>query len=114
MAITTTWTISDMTRTEANGGVFLVRWQCVASSDSEIVYSATEGGKLTCTPDLEAEGFVAFEDLTEETVLGWVWNSVDKDAIEADRTAKVEAQIAKATANATGLPWVTSPASQTE
>lgn len=105
MAITVTWSISDMKRDAATGGVKEVRWQCIAQADTG--ESAVEAGKYICTPDADAEGFVAFEDLTEELVLGWVKASdeVDADEIEANRTGKVEAQIARKTAEANGLPW---------
>ena len=33
MAITTTWSVQDMQRTDADGVVFLVYWSCVAASD---------------------------------------------------------------------------------
>lgn len=48
MAITTTWSVQDMQRTDADGVVFLVYWSCVAASDGDPVYTATEGGKLRC------------------------------------------------------------------
>lgn len=105
MAITVTWSVTDMKRDAATGGVKEVRWQCIAQADTG--ESAVEAGKLICTPDPDAEGFVAFEDLTEELVLGWVKASdeVDADEIEANRTGKVEAQIARKTAEANGVPW---------
>jgi len=52
--------------------------------------------------------------LTEATVLGWVYNSLiegeetadeAKARIETVRTGKVEAQIARKTAQASGTPW---------
>jgi hypothetical protein len=105
MAITVTWSVLDMKRDAATGGVKEVRWQCVAQADTG--ESAVEAGKYICTPDPDAEGFVAFEDLTEELVLGWVkaQDGFDAAEIEANRTGKVEAQIARKTAEATGLPW---------
>ena len=35
MAITNTWSISDMQRTDSDGYVFLVYWSMVAASDGE-------------------------------------------------------------------------------
>jgi len=32
MAITTTWSVSNMTHNDADGGVILVYWSCVAAS----------------------------------------------------------------------------------
>lgn len=111
MAITTTWSVQDMQRTDADGGVFLVYWSLVASDGT---YSATEGGKLRCEPDPSAPGFIAYADLTEADVLGWVYNSLiegdetadeAKARIEADRTAKVQGQIDRANTTASGTPW---------
>ena len=114
MAISTTWSVSNMVRNEADGGVVTVYWSCVASSDGTPSYSATEGGKLRLTPDASADDFVAYADLTEADVLGWVHNSLiegeetateAKTRIETDRTAKVQGQIDRAAAQSEGMPW---------
>ena len=111
MAISTTWSVSNMVRNEADGGVVTVYWSCVASDGT---YSATEGGKLRLTPDASADDFVAYADLTEATVLGWVYDSLVEDEetateaktrIETDRTAKVQGQIDRAAAQSEGMPW---------
>ena len=111
MAISTTWSVSNMTRNEADGGVVTVYWSCVASDGT---FSATEGGKLRCEPDASADGFVAYADLTEADVLGWVYTSLieeeetadeAKARIEANRTGKVQGQIDRASAQAEGMPW---------
>ena len=112
MAISTTWSVSNMTRNEADGGIVTVYWSCVASDGT---YSATEGGKLRCEPDADAEGFVAYAELSEADVLGWVYTSLieeeetadeAKARIEANRTGKVQGQIDRASAQAEGMPWV--------
>jgi hypothetical protein len=119
MAITTTWNVSDMTHKDSDGGVFLVHWSLTAQSDGTPSYSAQEGGKLRCTADPSASDYIAYADLTEADVLGWVYSSLIKQKedgeqetaaeakarIEADRTAKVQGQIDRATANSTGVPW---------
>ena len=111
MAISTTWSVGNMVRNEADGGVVTVYYSCVATDGT---YSATEGGKLRLTPDASADDFVAYADLTEATVLGWVYDSLiegeetateAKERIEADRTAKVQGQIDRATAQSEGMPW---------
>jgi len=111
MAITNTWSVSNMVRNDSDGGVTTVYWSCVASDGT---YSATEGGKLRLTPDADADDFVAYADLTEATVLGWVYDSLvegeetateAKTRIETDRTAKVQGQIDRAAAQSEGMPW---------
>jgi hypothetical protein len=108
MAITVTWSVEDMTRDSATGGVKTIYWQCVAMDDTHNDCVATEGGKYKCEPDASADSFIAYDDLTEAVVLEWVKASedVDADAIEANRTAKVEAQVARKTSDASGTPWV--------
>ena len=113
MAITVTWSVLDMKRDAATGGVKEVRWQCVAQADSG--ESAVEAGKYTCEPDPDAADFVAYEDLTEAIVLGWVKDDLGADAvteIETNREGKVQAQIARKTAEATGMPWAPADASE--
>ena len=111
MAITCTWTVNNMQRTDADGGVFLVYWSCFASDGT---YSATEGGKLRCEPDPSSPDFTPYADLTEAQVLGWVYNSLiegdetadeAKARVEANRTAKVQGQIDRAATTASGTPW---------
>ena len=114
MAITTTWSVSNMTHKDSDGGVFLVYWSLTAQSDGTPSYSAQEGGKLRCTADPSASDYIAYADLKESDVLGWVYSSLIVDdetaaeakaRIEAERTAKVQGQIDRAAANSSGLPW---------
>ncbi len=114
MAINTTWSISDMTRVDADGGVIVVYWSMAAASDGAGGETANDSGKLRCTYDASSSDFIAYADLTEADVLGWVYNSlIDGDEtaaeakarIEADRTAKVEAQIERNAAQENGVPW---------
>ena len=114
MAITNTWSVTDMQHTDADGGVFLVYWSMVAASDGTPSYTASEGGKLRCEYDASAAGYIAYADLTEADVLGWVYTSLIKDTetaaeakarIETDRTAKVQKQIDAASSTSDGVPW---------
>jgi len=125
MAITTTWVVNNMTHKDTDGGVSLVYWSLTATDGT---YSAQEGGKLRCTADPSASDYIAYADLTEANVLGWVYNSIRKHYYEDDadgnettvytetaaeakarteeeRTAKVQGQIDRAAANSTGVPW---------
>ena len=114
MAITNTWSVTNMQRTDADGAVFLIYWSMVAASDGTPSYTASEGGKLRTTPDASASDFIPYADLTETDVLGWVYDSLiegdetaaeAKARIEADRTAKVQKQIDAAATTASGTPW---------
>ena len=54
---------------------------------------------------LPTGNFIPFDGLTEDVVLGWVWEALgdQKAEIEANLTAKVEKQLNPTTAN--GMPW---------
>jgi len=119
MAISTTWSVTDMTHVDSDGGVILVYWNCTAASDGTPVYTAVEGGKLSLTYDASAPGYIPYADLTEADVLGWVYDSLiegdetatqAKERVEADRTAKVQGQIDRANTQSGGVPWPTGPA----
>jgi hypothetical protein len=114
MAINNTWSVTNMQHTDADGGVFLVYWSMVAASDGTPSYTASEGGKLRCEYDASAAGYIAYADLTEADVLGWVYTSLiegdetaaeAKARIEVDRDAKVQKQIDAASTTASGVPW---------
>ena len=114
MTITNTWSVTDMTHVDADGGVVKAYWNCVATSDTTPPYTASEGGKIICTYDASAAGFIAYASLTEADVLSWVYASLvqgnetpdeAKARIEANRTARVQSQIDAAATQNTGVPW---------
>lgn len=96
MAISYTWTVNPMERNLSNGFVTVAHWQCVGTDGelSDSVYS---------TASWTGEPTVAYDSLTEATVLGWIWESVDKEATEAAVAAKIEIQ--KNPVSAQGVPW---------
>jgi hypothetical protein len=99
--MTTTWSISQMDRNAANGGVTTAHWN-VSAVDGD--YSASAYGTAGFTPDASAPDFVPYANLTEAEVLAWVWASgVDKDAAEASLAQQIAAQKNPVTLN--GLPW---------
>ena len=115
MAVTTTWSILDMKRTASDGNVYDVRWQCLAQNDAGSE-SAVEAGKLILNADPSDPDFIPYADLTEATVLGWVYDSLvegdetpaeAKARVEANREAKVQQQIDAAATTASGVPWTT-------
>ena len=69
--------------------VFVVHWTCSGTDGTytSSVYS-------TCSVPTPTGTFTPYSDLTQEQVLGWIWdNGVDKDATEAAVQAQIEAQI---------------------
>ena len=96
----TTWTISTLERTLADGGVTIAHWQATAVDGD---FSASSYGTCGFTPDPSASGFIAYDSLTEADVIGWVQAELDQDAIEASLAAQIEAD--KNPTQAAGVPW---------
>jgi len=104
----TTWTIATLERELADGGVTVAHWRCteeetVGTGDDAVTYSASSYGTVGFTPDPTASDYIAYADLTEADVLGWVYESVGQDTVEAALTAKIEAEKNPTTAD--GVPW---------
>ena len=98
------WTIANLERNTADGGVIVAHWRVTAEETvGEETYTASAYGTCGFTPDASAPDFVPYDQLTEADVLAWVWSSMDKDATEAALAAKIEEQ--KAPATVSGLPW---------
>ena len=103
-----TWTISTLERELSDGGVIVAHWrvteeETVGTGDDAVTYTASSYGTCGFTPDPSASDYIAYADLTEADVIGWVQAEVDQDAIEASLQANIDGQITPATAN--GVPW---------
>ena len=95
--MTITWKINNLERQTSDGLVTVVHWGASAVDGD---FSAS----IVNTQALErGDSFVNYDTLTEETVLGWLWGKIDKEAVEASLTAQIEAQKAPVISN--GLPW---------
>ena len=93
-----TWTISTLDREVSNGFVTCAHWQATAvdGNYSASIYSTCSWAEGTPT--------IAYADLTQETVLNWVWaNGVDKQATEDALAANIALQ--KNPVQASGTPW---------
>ena len=98
--MTITWSIGQMDRNIADGGVTVAHWN-VTAVDGE--HSASAYGTAGFTPDASSPSFKPYDQLTEVDVLAWVWSSVDKAAAEASLAQQIEAKKNPVTLN--GLPW---------
>ena len=96
----TIWSIANLERNTADGGVVVAHFRATLTDGD---YSASSYGTCGFTPDPTADGFVPYDNLTEADVLAWVWDSMDKDAVEASLTAKIEEQ--KNPTTEAGVPW---------
>ena len=94
---TITWNISQLDRQTSDGFVTTAHWRATATDGdySASVYNTCSWSDGTAT--------IAYADLTKDAVLAWVWESVDKAAVEASLEAQIELQ--KNPVTATGVPW---------
>ena len=93
------FTISTL-ESNTDGGVTVAHWQVSKTSGD---YTATSYGTVGFTPDADAEGYVAYDSLTEADVIAWVQESLDTEALEASLDADLAEQ---ATPSVTvGTPW---------
>ena len=94
----TNWTITTLDREVSNGFVTTAHWTATATDGdyTASIYSTCSWAEGTPT--------IPYADLTQETVLGWVWaNGVDKSATETALAAQIELQ--KNPVQAQGVPW---------
>ena len=94
-----TWKINTLESNTADGFVSVAHWSATAvdGEHSASAYATVSWAEGTPT--------VPYEDLTQETVLEWVWESVNKEATEASLAAQIE--LLKNPVTATGVPWST-------
>ena len=97
---TFTWTIPNLERELADGGVIVAHWRCTASDGD---YSAASYGTAGFTYDASSPDFVPYDELTEADVLAWVWAEGFKDATEDALQVKIDAE--KNPTTAAGVPW---------
>jgi hypothetical protein len=109
---TFTWVISTLERDllpeDMNGAVVVAHWRCNAeqtegTGDDAVTYNATSYGTCGFTPDPTSSDYIAYADLTEADVIGWVQADVNQDAIETSLQANIDGQITPTTG--TGVPW---------
>jgi hypothetical protein len=94
--ITYNWTISTLDRRTSDGFVQTAHWT-VSATDGN--YSASSYGSC----GFDGELTTLYAELTKEQVLGWVWEQINKNEIEANLTAQINAQ--KNPVSVTGVPW---------
>ena len=102
MAIEFTWRIATTEYETATGGITVAHWR-VSAVDGD--FTASAYGTAGFTPDAASPDFTPYDQVVEAEVLAWAWVSggVDKDAIEANLAAQIDAQ--KNPTSAAGVPW---------
>jgi hypothetical protein len=108
MTATIVWNISCLDCLPLAQGqadvVVTAHWQCNGTQEQDgKTYSSSVYS--TCSFDYAGGTFVPYDQLTQQDVLGWIWNSgVDKDVTEAAVQQQIDAQI-NPTVVTPPLPW---------
>jgi hypothetical protein len=92
------WNVVQMERKAADGFVTTVHYN-VFAEDGE--FQSSSYGTVGFTQ--EDMDYVPFEELTQSQVVGWVKEALNKDEIESNLAAQIEAQ--KNPVIKSGLPW---------
>jgi hypothetical protein len=100
MAVTYTWTIPTVERNLSDGGITIIHWRCTGVDGD---YSASSYGTTGHEPDASADGFIAYDDVTEANCIAWAQAALDKDAIETAIADDIAVQ--KTPTTGTGQPW---------
>jgi hypothetical protein len=90
--------IVNLERTQ-EGGVVVAHWTATKTDGD---YEAKTYGTKSFTPDPESEGYVAFDSLTESTVVGWFTDEETaqiESVLDNDLEAQAQPQVIS------GLPW---------
>jgi hypothetical protein len=92
-----TWTITNLDSNTADGFVTTAHWTATAVDGEHTASIYATVGWSEGTPT------IPYANLTEATVLNWVWESVDKTATESALAAQIA--LLKAPVKASGKPW---------
>ena len=108
MAATFTWSIPTVEHNLADGGITVAHWRCegsetVGTGDDAVTYTASSYGTVGLTPDASADGFIAYDSVTEADVIGWVQADVDQSETETALQNQINAD--KTPTTGSGTPW---------
>ena len=82
-----TWNITNIEyNTDSDKGVVHAAW---SASETDGDHTGTVSGMESYTPDASAEGYTAYDSLTEANVVGWV-----KETLGSDEVTRVETKVA--------------------
>mgnify|MGYP003138357322 FL=1 len=100
MAITYTWNVETVERNLSDGGITVIHWRCKGVDGD---HSASNYGTTGHEPNASAEGFIAYDSVTEANCIAWSQAALDKAAIEAEIADNIAIQ--KTPTTGTGTPW---------
>lgn len=109
-----TWTIANMQVVPQIDGetdvVVQASWVCtgVEDADDKTYTSSAEGVGFFTAPQ-QGQPFTPYDQLTQEQVLNWVWQTISQEKIESGVQGQINNQINPPTVDLP-LPWATTSA----
>lgn len=111
MSATFNWTIANMQIVPQLDGqtdvVVQAVWVCagVQVANGKTYTNSSEGNGAFAAPQ-QGQPFTPYDQLTQDQVLGWVWQTISQEKIESGVQGQLNNQISPPTMNAP-LPWAT-------
>jgi hypothetical protein len=104
--MTTTWRIINLKRQSSDDLVTNITYECKMTEGND---SNRKIGNIDIVGDANDPNFIPFTDLTEETILVWLFNELGtgKDAIELELSTFITERVSKRAARVhkNGTPW---------
>jgi hypothetical protein len=80
------WTVVQLERNSSDDGVIVAHWRAsdseeVGTGDDTVTHSGNSYGTCSFTPDVDADDFVAFADIEEETAIQWCQDSIGEEQV---------------------------------
>lgn len=94
---TIVWTVTQLDRNTSNGFVTTAHWRATATDGD---YSASIFSTASWSDGSPA---VPYANLTEQQVLGWIWQSIDKAS--AEQVLEQQIALQKNPVTQHGTPW---------
>lgn len=103
--MTHTWEIHNLERQLSDGLILTASWYCRTELEGESARTVDEIELPYKDP--AAADFIAYEELTEDIVLGWVTGSLDTASIYSNHSSSIAETINYKNAISTGdgIPW---------
>lgn len=104
------WSVDNLIRRTSDGGVVVVRWSVslvghVDAHGETHTIPLKKSGECKFEPDPSSDGFIAYENLTEDNVLSWVFSIVDRQSVEDEMAARLDAKRNSIMQFDSGVPW---------
>ena len=90
---------------DMDGGVIVAVWQCEGVDGEK---EGELGGTAMFTPDPSSPNYTAYDDLTEEQVLGWCFAEDENEYSQVNKLAtqaQIQAQFDWFPTTSSGVPW---------